>query len=429
MTGSPDQPRFMVYFASAGAGRKILKHQLLHPMTTIASSSVHVTPSATPPSGSAPALRRRPSRLRVWSSAVGLLALALGPTAQAQQWWKMTDEQFAAAYANDALNGTRYQPDAVAWMLLARLSQPAQYNNTAYTTWELWPSDPETFHPQSARAFAAVGKVRPRPILQASKVAKFVQATNPHASKQASPVSAGEEVTRNPISYRYITGNGLTTASGVNAYLTKNPGGLNFPVGTIETKAVWTSDSTGMTGAYSETTPDGTFYLQGLHIMAKFKLIPPGQQYASTDAWLWTTFEFNGNPGLTNAQGLLNVKDTLPVAARAELLKASGVTAAFPNLAKNYVCNGVQTTFVNSGKAAVLLGNTMMENFAFQPTSATSPTQWTSWKISCHTCHGEASAQINPYLAQDFFVPFPTSQGNVGALPPSGNPNMLKMSF
>lgn len=391
-------------------------------MTTVTSCPVCTAPSAAAASRSIPARRSR----RVWQSAVGLLALALGSVAQAQQWWTMSDIDFANKYASEALNGTRYQPDAVAWMLLARASQPVKYGNNTYTTWELWPSDPETFEAQSAKAFAAVGKVRPHPILQASRVLKVARAAHSPTANFSPAVGNGEEVTRNMVSYGYITGNGLTTAAGVNAFLTKNPGGLNFPVGTVETKAVWTTTATGMNGAYSETGSDGTvYYLQGLHIMAKFKLIPPGQQFTSTDAWLWTTFEFNGNPGLSNAQGLLNVKDTLPVAARTEILTASGVAKAFPNLAKNYVCNGVQTTFVNSSNAPVILGNTMMENFAFTPTSATSPTQWTSWKISCHTCHGEASAQINPYVAQNFSS-FMTSQGNVGPLPPAGQPNMLK---
>jgi hypothetical protein len=359
------------------------------------------------------------------------LALAVGTVAHAQQWWKMSDADFAKAYVTQALNSAPgYQQDAVAWMLFARLSQPATYNNTQYTTWELWPSDPETFHPPSARAFAAVGKVRSGPILQRSKVSKVLGAANPHATA-FNPALGGEEVTRNPTSYGYITGNQLTTKAGVTTYLTNNKGGLNFPVGTVETKAVWTTTQTGMAGAYSVADASGTlYYLQSLHVMAKFKLITPGQQFTSTDAWLWTTFEFNGNPGLTHAQGLLNVKDSLPVAARQELLRASGIVAAFPNLAKNYVCNGVQTTFVNPTNNPVLLGNTLLENFGFAPATATSPAQYTSWKISCHTCHGEASAKLitgNPNsVSMQNFGSFKLSQGNVGTLPPAGEPSMLK---
>jgi hypothetical protein len=50
-----------------------------------------------------------------------------------------------------------------------------------------------------------------------------------------------------------------------------------------------------------------------------------------------------------------------------------------------------------------VLGNTQMENFNFTPATATNAGQWKTWNISCHTCHGTASASLKN---SNFFFPF-----------------------
>lgn len=336
-------------------------------------------------------------------------------------WWTVSDEVFARQNAKLATSDDPVERSAVAWMLFARANQPTAYENMTVTRWELWPSDVDTFHLQSQKAFKAVGKVRNQPHLQISKLAKLRAHdpnTNPDPGKNFN--NGTEEVTRNLLSFNYITDNNLYKKAGIAQWLKSNTP-VDLPIGVVETKAIWST--TPLPGAYSFAAPhDGAvYYLQSLHIMAKFAKTPQ-DPFTSTDAsWFWTTFEFNKNPGLAHAQSLLlPTKDALPPGEVAKWLGQSGVTAAFPNLA-NYKCNGTQIRFVEGGKPG-LLGNTLQENFGFTPSTASpnDPTQWTKWQISCHTCHGEASAKLDSngmVVTQPFGNK--ASPTNIGPIDPS----------
>jgi hypothetical protein len=237
--------------------------------------------------------------------------------------------------------------------------------------------------------------------------------------------------------------NTLNTKEGVAAFLQRGSM-AQFPIGTVEIKAIWdtknpntSADTKNSAYSFIGTSEDKktTYYLTALHIMAKFVPTPADPFTSPAPSWFWTTFEYKGNPGLDHAKTfLLPTKDNLNPAEAQQLLADSGVLKTFPNLA-NYVCNGTQISFVYAeGKAKgkpVLLGNTKLETFGFEPrTPKTSypkdplnaePAKWKSWKISCHTCHGEASAKLNNGLA--VFQPFiddefKESAANVGKIDP-----------
>jgi hypothetical protein len=240
-------------------------------------------------------------------------------------------------------------------------------------------------------AFVAANKVRNRPHLQQSKVFAILghKAANTAPAGDPNIPEAGEEVTRNPVSYQYIMDNQLETAQGAWKRLSTGSN-LNFPNGAVEIKGDWAGGL--VKGAYSITTPGNQVYsLVGLHIAAKVAPTPADPFHSEDPSWFWTTFEFKGNVGLANAQSLLTVKDVLPRDKSLALLAQAGLDKG---PFANYVCNGTQIRFTNA-KAKnpdIILGNTTMENFSFTPANAKSPADWKTWKISCHSCHGTGSA-------------------------------------
>jgi hypothetical protein len=329
------------------------------------------------------------------------LVVSVHGQAPAGQWWTIDDLAFARQYGRQAFSSNLADQSTVAWMLFARVNQPTGNARV----WEMWPSNEDTFSP-AVRAFVAANKVRTRPHFQPSKAHFLITRQNAKTALLA-PRGGGEEVTRNPISYKYITDNKLTTAAGAWQRLSTGPN-LDFPLGAVEIKADWQSGS--LPGAYTSTASDGNVYsLVGLHIMMKFAATPSDPFGSDDPSWFWTTFEYKNNGGLANAQSFLTYHDALTPAQSAALLAASGLgSTAFAN----YVCNGTQIQYSDAKNAIIRLGNTTMENFAFTPAGAP-PAQWKSWNISCHTCHGSGSANgvgnnggpgnlmVNPYFFND----------------------------
>lgn len=379
--------------------------QLIPPMHTSPSLLVSVF-----------ARRFRPAALRPLAFASLLLAVVPPLTAQPGSWWKVGDAAFVQQFGSQALGDSLVGQSTVAWMLFARVNQPQKYNSTTYTTWELWPSNADTFSP-AAKAFVPAQKVRTRPHLQSPKLQRIL-AHRRGATFTPPPAAAGEEVTRNLLSYDYIVANGLTTASSAWKRLSSGPN-LNFPLGAIEIKADWQTGT--LPGAYTDTAADGTVYsLVGLHIMMKFAATPSDPFHSDQPSWFWTTFEYKNNPGLANAQSFLTYHDALTPAQSTAILKQAGLDQSPWT---NYVCNGTQIQYFDAKNPIIRLGNTTMEDFAFTPTNATSPAQWTSWNVSCHTCHGSGSANglghngpgglhVNPYFFDDI-------DAVVGPLPPT----------
>jgi len=319
----------------------------------------------------------------------------------ATDWWTVSDQDFANQYAPQAFSATIKDQSSVAWMLFARINQPTQNQGQTISQWESWPSNDETFSP-AVGLFKAESKVRTRPHLQAPKTAKIAGQQNFAHLFSVPPNGGGEEVTRNMISYTYITQTaGLQTQPGVKKFLSSPNAKVDLPIGAVEIKASWVAGAT--PGAYQFKGSGGTFSLLGIHIMAKVKAAPADPFSSEDPSWFWTTFEFKGNPGLANAESLLTYKDALPSADAMSLLTAAGLSqTAFAN----YKCNGTQIRFADATNKKILLGNTQMEPFNFTPTNA-GPAQWKTWNISCHTCHATASA--NP-AGKNFFFPFTTLQ-------------------
>ena len=144
---------------------------------------------------------------------------------------------------------------------------------------------------------------------------------------------------------------------------------LNFSIGSLEIKADWVVGS--LPGAYTFITADGdSFSLAGLHIAAKVAATPGDPFHSEDPSWFWTTFEFKGNPGLTNAQSFLTYKDALTRPQSLALLAQAGLDNG-PFV--NYVCNGTQIRYSDSTNPTIKLGNTTMENFSFLPPNASSP--------------------------------------------------------
>ena len=223
-------------------------------------------------------------------------------------------------------------------------------------------------------------------------------------------------MTRNMEAYNFIIENGLQSQAGVRKFMSSANPKVDMRVGAIEIKASWAAGATD--GAYQFKGTTGTYSLLGLHIMAKMKPAP-ANQFSSEDAsWFWTTFEFKGNPGLAHADSLLTYKDALSPADAMNLLTQAGLgQSAFAN----YKCNGTQIRYSDSTNKKILLGNTQMETFGFTPDNASGPAQWKTWDVSCHTCHGTASA--NP-KGKTFFFPFGMVQINEGGGPiPAGQMN------
>jgi hypothetical protein len=315
----------------------------------------------------------------------------------AGDWWTWSDQDFAKEFGKQAISPTIKDQSSVAWMLFARVNQPAQNQGQTVTQWEMWPSNDDTFS-AAVGLFRAQSKVRTRPHLQPPKTAKIAGLTKTAHLFSLPPNGGGEEVTRNLDSYNFIIKNGLQTQAGVKKFISSPNPKVDLPIGAVEIKASWVPGATA--GAYQFTGTTGTYSLLGLHIMAKVQPAP-ADQFSSEDAsWFWTTFEFKGNPGLAHAQSFLTYKDALlPADALALLTQAGLGQSAFAN----YKCNGTQIRYSDATNKKIVLGNTQMEDFNFTPANAQNPGQWKTWNISCHTCHGTASASLKN---SNFFFPF-----------------------
>ena len=83
---------------------------------------------------------------------------------QAGNWWSISDVDFVTQYGKLA-TGAQAQQSRFAWMAFARANQQVTSPTNPqqkFSQWELWPSDPDTFTPDTPR-FEAARKVRTRP--------------------------------------------------------------------------------------------------------------------------------------------------------------------------------------------------------------------------------------------------------------------------
>ena len=220
----------------------------------------------------------------------------------------------------------------------------------------------------------------------------------------------GQEVTRNSVSYDYIIDNHLNSQKGISTYLGKQGSKIEFPVGAIETKAVWVTGS--VAGAYQE----GGFSLTALHLMVKVQPTPGNPFTDNSPSWFWTTFELKSNKGLAAAQKFITYHDVLPSGEAEMLMKQAGLgNTPF----SNYVSNGQQIQFFDPKNKTIILGNTQLEaGFATPPNP--DPTTWQSWSSSCHSCHAQASGKINGNGMRPFGFTAPVGPLTGNALPSAG---------
>lgn len=327
------------------------------------------------------------------------ILMLIGSKAYATDWWNMSDANFAKKYASKAFSSRIEDQSQIAWMLFARVNKQKKLKGKLFSSWELWPSNDDTFSPAVPK-FKSLNKIRTRPHLQVPKLFRGIKSNKSLGHLSLPPSKGGEEVTRNLLSYGYIMRNGLNSRAGVWKRLSKSTK-VDFPIGTVEIKADWSA--TAINGAYQITDPTTriTYSLLGLHIMAKMKPTPADPFRSESPSWFWTTFEFKGNKGLANAQSLITYKDVLSRSKILALLSKSGLGKT--NFV-NYSSNGTQIRFSDKKYSNIILGNTTMEDFAGLPNPG-EPGKWTKWESSCHTCHAITSG--NPRTSQ--FYPFPSS--------------------
>ncbi|AKH99506.1 hypothetical protein IMCC20628_00785 [Hoeflea sp. IMCC20628] len=337
-------------------------------------------------------------------------------------WPTKPDAEFAADCVDTAFNGSLEERERLAWMFFTRVNQliadPAKGGMSGkdrVPVWMAWPTDPDTFG--STRPFFenySGNAPVPRTVMKPSTEKKDLQSGS---VATADPDGANEEVTRNRISYDYLTRSGLTTKLDVAAFFADNDY-VDMPVGSVELKASWlqvTEGSPAPDGALTFKFDSGEYWWRGLHIMVKMQSLEnPGDVFYSEEpSWFWTTFEFNDNPGVAHVRDkLITQRAPLPAAEIAAVLAAGGLeNFGF----ENYAPNGTQIRFTvdGSGDTPVILGHTDMEDFAGSPNTA-QPQYWNRFEASCHSCH--ATAAYNPETKAFFPFSVPT-----GALHPGYN--------
>ena len=317
-------------------------------------------------------------------------------------WWTLSDEAFGRQYASMAFGDDLTDQSKVAWMLFSRVNIPTTSGGKNVLTWELWPNNGDTFAAGEVK-FAPGERKREAPDLSVPGKGKLIGGFGVH------PASDGEERARNMLSYDYIRGQDLYTMAGVYGKL-KAGYEVDFPIGSVELKAYWTKIKT--PGAYTFHASDGSYYLLGLHIMAKMAKTPADPFTSADPSWFWTTFEFSGNAGLANAQSLITYKDALPLSDAKMLLAQAGLPSEFDS----YLANGTQIRFADSTNSRIVLGNTKMEDFAGHP-KPNDPAGWTSWDASCHSCHATAAFSVEKNAFFKFGSVTQPADGPVGELP------------
>ena len=356
-----------------------------------------------------------PTTLILTASLLAGRTVQTSESERAQTWLDMTDQEFASEYADACFDGSLEDRQRIAWMVFARVNQLiADAENGGMSgsgrvpSWMAWPTDPDTFGSNRPFKFGGVPRATMMPSAEKGDLEAGRVAT-------ADPDGANEEVNRNKISYDYLIESGLTTKLDVAAFFAKNDR-VEMPVGSIELKASWlqvTEGSPAPTDALTFQFEGGTYWWRGLHIMLKMRTLPSSADlfYTEEPSWFWTTFEFNGNPGVSHVrESLVTQRAPLPENEIAEILKAGGLSGFG---LENFAPNGTQIRFTQdgAGKTPVILGHTDMEDFAGAPNIAQAQ-YWTQFEASCHSCH--ATASYNPTAKAFFPFSVPT-----GALTPS----------
>lgn len=351
------------------------------------------------------------------SALILIIGAAMATSAGAQsidyndaKWVAMSDREFAETYAEMAFSSDLRDREIVAWLLFARANQLIKDSQGVSGTgkvpeWMAWATDSNTFQKNPGFVFDKTNRADIHRVTDKKVLAGMVS--------KADPDGANEEVTRNAISYDYLTKEArLNTYDGVLSYI-KAGNSVDMPVGTIEIKASWLEVPEGGSapeGALTFEFESGTYWWRGIHIMAKMKPRPKGVDlfYSEEPSWFWTTFNFNNNDGASHVkETLITQRAPLTKAEISSILKMGGILD-FGFEAYGPMGTQIRYTANADGKTPVILGHTDMEDFAGAPNTA-QPQYWTSFQSSCHTCH--ATAAINPATGEYF--PFSVPKGQL----------------
>jgi len=327
-----------------------------------------------------------------------------------KDWVVKSDVAFATDCADMAFKGSLKEREKVAWMSFVRINQlikdtTAKQGMTSsghVPQWMAWATDSDTFSTFPTFEFTETNRDDLVPVTAKKLLAGGISLDDPDDSN--------EEVTRNVVSYEYITKTAkLNTKYGVLKYL-KEGHRVDMPVGSVEIKASWLKVPP--SGAPDEALvfafKSGDYWLRGMHIMVKMQSLPENENlfYTEQPSWLWTTFEFNNNSGVEHVRKNF-ITQRAPLSSKdiKSILKEGGIAGAGFDA---YSPNGTQIRFTKDGKGdkPVILGHTDMEDFAGGPNTA-QPRYWTSFNSSCHSCH--ATAAINPET--ETYFPFTSPTG------------------
>lgn len=326
-------------------------------------------------------------------------------------WVSKDDAEFAKDCADMAFKGDLAQREQLAWMFFTRINQLIDDSHEVSKSgrvpqWMAWATDSDTFSKTPSFQYSETNRKDIVPVTEKKLLAGGISTVDPDG--------ANEEVTRNEISYEYLTKTAkLNTKDGVLEYI--NAGNrVDMPVGTVEIKASWLKVPSGGApeGAMTFKFDSGEYWWRGIHIMVKMKPLPKDQSlfYTEEPSWFWTTFEFTNNPGVSHVRDAFITQRAPLMEDDIEDILSEGGIEEFGFEA--YSPNGTQIRYTvdGKGKVPVILGHTDMEDFAGAPNTA-QPSYWASYNSSCHTCH--ATAAINPDTKEYFPFSVPT-----GALTP-----------
>lgn len=344
------------------------------------------------------------------TAAIGFSTFSFADKSEKQcldNWVAKSDAVFAKDCADLAFSKNLKNRELVAWLIFARTNQLIKDQQGVSESgrvpqWMAWPTDNDTFQKNPTFKFTKTNRDDITPVTSKKVLAGTVSTTEPDG--------ANEEVTRNAISYNYITQQAkLNTKQGVLNYI-KAGNAVDMPVGTVEIKASWLKvPPTGAPeGALTYKFESGTYWWRGIHLMVKMKPLPKGDNlfYNEEPSWFWTTFEFTHNNGVQHVRDKL-ITQRAPLSDKKiqKILAEAGIEGFGFDA---YTPNGTQIRFTVDGKGnkPVILGHTDMEDFAGSPNTA-QPRYWTSFNSSCHTCH--ATAAINP--TTECYFPFTVPAG------------------
>lgn len=119
-----------------------------------------------------------------------------------KNWVEKSDEQFAKDCADMAFSKSLKNREKVAWMFFARINQLIEdkhgiSESGRVPVWMAWATDSDTFQANPTFTYSETSRDDITPVTQKKVLAGQVSLNEPDA--------ANEEVTRNAISYNYLT--------------------------------------------------------------------------------------------------------------------------------------------------------------------------------------------------------------------------------